>query len=287
MKRCVIAAVLVCLLVSFAVPVVLATEASNQDVPTMEFRFGDYGSNGDYLADVTQALLNSYIARTVNWRFEAASDTYQFRIAGKHPGVTTTGKNLFSPGALQLLGAKGCWYALRLRASETGKFALSLNKAREATIQIYFFPAYLVEDALGANAISYAQTICKEPYYAGDTEAFAAYKEVIGGLLANATPVMTEIAETPTEMTGEYSFQADNEYIMVIEFLNEEGYRTQLAPLVATWTGEAEILPEANVTQKEPLNPGVFVPVVIVVVAVGGVVIGAVTSRKKSPKTEK
>lgn len=247
----------------------------------MEFRFGDYGSNGDYLADVTQALLNSYIARTVNWRFEASSDIYQFRIAGKHPEITSTGKNLFSPGALQFCGAKGWWYALRLRASETGKFALSLNKAREATIQIYFFPASSVDNALGDNATAYAQTICAEPYFAAETEAFAAYKEVVGGLLANATPAMTEIAETPTKMTGEYSFQADNEYIMVIEFLNEETYRTQLSPLVATWIGEAEILPEANLTEKEPLNMGVLVPVVIAVVAVGGVVIGVVTSRKK------
>ena len=279
MKKVMIMALLVCLLVSLTVPAVSATEHEN--VPTMEFRFGDYGSNGDYLADVTLSLMNSYIAKSVNWRFEASSDIYQFRIAGKHPEITTTGKNLFSPGALQFCGAKGWWYALRLRASETGKFALSLNKAREATIQIYFFPASRVDNALGDNASEYARTICTEPYFAAETEAFAAYKEVIGGLLANATPAMNELEATPNALEGEYSFQADKEYIMVIEFLNEETYRTQLSPLVATWIGEAEIQPEENVTEKEPVNAGILVPVVIAVVAVGGGVVGIVASRKK------
>ena len=97
MKKCVfLTGLLICLLVSLAAPTVFAAEEDDA-VPVMEFRFGDYGSNGDYLADVTQALMNSYMANTINWRFEAASDTYQFRIAGKHPDVTTTGKNLFPP----------------------------------------------------------------------------------------------------------------------------------------------------------------------------------------------
>ena len=278
MKKVMIMALVVCLAVSLSVPMVSATE----DIPTMEFRFGDYGTNGEYLADKTLALYNSYLAQAVNWRFEASSDTYQFRIAGKHPGITTTGKNLFSPGALQLLGSTGWWYALRLRASETGKFALSLTKAREATIQMYFFPANLVDDALGDNAAAYAQTICEEPYFAGDTEAFAVYKQVIGGLLENATPSMREIEETPTKMQGEYSFQAGREYIMVIEFLQETSYRTQLSPLIATWIGEAENLPEDNVEAK-PGNFGYLIPVAAaVVIAVGAVVVALATKKKKN-----
>lgn len=279
-KRILATGLLICLLVSLAAPTVFAAE-EDAAVPVMEFRFGDYGSNGDYLADVTQSLYNSYLANAVNWRFEAASDTYQFRIAGKHPDVTTTGKNLFSPGALQLLGAQGQWFALRLRASETGKFALDLTKAREATIQIYFFPASRVDKALGSNAIAYAQTICAEPYLAGDTEAFHAYKAVIGGLLENATPAMTETAESPNTMTGEYSFQSGNEYIMVIEFLQETAYRTQLFPLVATWIGEGEFLPEEG-EATEPKNPDIWIPVSIAAaVVVAGVVVGVVISRKK------
>lgn len=279
-KRVLATGLLICLLVSLAAPTVFAAE-EDAAVPVMEFRFGDYGSNGDYLADVTQSLYNSYLANAVNWRFEASADTYQFRIAGKHPDVTTTGKNLFSPGALQLLGAQGEWFALRLRASETGKFALDLTKAREARIQIYFFPASTVEQALGSNAIAYAQTICAEPYLAGDTEAFNAYKEVIGGLLENATPAMTETAESPNTMTGEYSFRAGSEYIMVIEFLQEAAYRTQLFPLVATWIGEGEFLPdEGEIT--EPKNPDIWIPVSIAAaVVVAGVVVGVVISRKK------
>lgn len=279
-KRVFLTGLLICLLVSFAAPTVFAAEEDSA-VPVMEFRFGDYGSNGDYLADVTQRLYNSYLAKTVNWRFEAASDTYQFRIAGKHPDVTTTGKNLFSPGALQLLGAQGEWFALRLRASETGKFALDLTKAREARIQICFFPASTVEQALGSNAIAYAQTICAEPYLAGDTEAFHAYKAVIGGLLENATPAMTETADSPNKMTGEYSFQSGSEYIMVIEFLQETAYRTQLSPLVATWIGEAENLPEGDETAG-PGNQKFLIPAIIAAaVVIVGTVTGVIIARKK------
>jgi len=280
-KRIFATGLLICLLVSFAAPTVFAAEEDTTQVPTMEFRFGDYGTNGDYLADCTQALMNSYLSNAVNWRFEASSDIYQFRIAGKHPDVTTTGKNLFSPGCLQLCGAKGWWYALRLRASETGKFALDLTKAREARIQIYFFPASTVEKALGSNAIAYAQTICAEPYLAGDTEAFHAYKEIIGGLLENAVPAMTEIKETPQKLTGEYSFQAGKEYIMVIEFLNEETYRTQLSPLVATWIGEAENLPEEDETPG-PGNQKFLIPAIIAAAVVTvGAVTGVIIARKK------
>ena len=271
---------LLCLMVSFAVPA-FAAEAENTDVPTMEFRFGDYGSNGDYLADVTQNLMNSYLAKSVNWRFEASSDIYQFRIAGKHPEITTTGKNLFSPGALQFCGAKGWWYALRLRASETGKFALTMTTAREATIQVYFFPATRVENALGDNAVAYAQTICQEPYFAAETEAFAAYKEVIGGLLADAQPVMTASAETPSILTGEYSFHSENEYIMVIEFLNEETYRTQLSPLVATWIAEAEALPQDDMGADMDIQKILIPAIIVAVVVIAGVVIGVVAFRKK------
>lgn len=283
-KRVFVTGLLICLLVSLAAPTVFAAE-EDAAVPVMEFRFGDYGTNGDYLADCTQALMNSYLANAINWRFEAASDTYQFRIAGKHPDVTTTGKNLFSPGALQLLGAQGEWFALRLRASETGKFALDLTKAREATIQIYFFPASTVEQALGSNAIAYAQTICAEPYLAGDTEAFHAYKAVIGGLLENATPAMTETADSPNTMTGEYSFQSGNEYIMVIEFLQETAYRTQLFPLVATWIGEGEFLSEDGTPgpgNQNFLMPAIIVAVVVIVGAVTGVIIARKKGNQKS-----
>ena len=134
---------------------------------------------------------------------------------------------------------------------------------------------------MGDNAVVYAQTICEEPYYAGDTEAFAAYKEIIGGLLENATPAMTELPETPNKMEGEYSFQADSEYIMVIEFLQESGYRTQLSPLAATWIGEAEELPEGNGGKTEPFNWGYLIPVVAAVVIAGGAVVVVVATRKK------
>lgn len=282
MKRMLAALLLVCIAVGSVVPVASASDTGTSDTPTMEFKFGTYGSNGDYLADCTKTLFNSYIAKTVDWRFEASSNEYQFRIAGKHPDITSTGKNMFALNMLQLCGAKGWWYALRLRASETGKFALELTKEREGVLQIYFFPAAVVENALGPNAVSYAQTICEEPYLAVGTEAFAAYKQVIGGLIETATPAMTESKKQPETMTGEYSFQKDQEYIMVIEFLNEETYRTRLAPLKATWIGEAESNLLDQVQDDTTVRvTDILIPVAIVAV-VAGVIIAVVSCKKKT-----
>lgn len=265
------------LVVSLAVPRVAATDIAES--LTVEYRFGEYGTNGDYLSDCAKTIFTSYYAGSVNWRYEAASDTYQFRVAGKHPDVTTTGKNLFSPGALQLLGAKGWWYALRLKSPGTGKFSLQMPVSREAVIDVYFFDAAKVEAGLSESPIVYGADMCDDPYFSGDTQAFAEYKTVIGGLLENATPSMKMDADGGKIVEGEHSFQEGKEYMMVISFLNEESYRTQMGTLTATWTGEAEFLPEDM--KAEPENLGYLIPVAAAVVIAGGAVIIAVVSRKK------
>ena len=270
-------AVLLCFIVSLAVPRVVATTTPL----TVEYRFGEYGSSGDSLSDCAKNLFMSYYAGSVNWRYEAASHTYQFRVSGKHPGVTTTGKNMFFPGALQLLGQNGWWYALRLHSPGTGKFALNWSKNREAVVEVYFFDAAKVEAGLSESAITYGSAMCDDPYYSESTQAFAEYKAVIEGLLENATPSMKETPENNKILTGEHSFREDKEYIMVIKFLNETAYRTQLSTLTATWIGEAENLPEED---QEPVNLVYLIPVCAVVVAAAGAVVAVVISRKKTKK---
>ena len=280
MKKAMIMAVLVCLVVSLGAPRVAAADTGTTEPLTVEYHFGEYGSNGDYLSDCAKSLFMSYYAGSVNWRYEAASDTYQFRVAGKHPDVTSTGKNLFSPGALQLLGQTGWWYALRLRSPGTGKFSLNIPVSREAVVEVYFFDAAKVEAGLSESPIAYGSAMCDDPYFSADTQAFAEYKAVIGSLLENATPSMEMEAAGGKILEGAHSFQEDREYMMVIRFLNKESYRIQMGTLTATWIGEPENLPEED-EKTEPSNLGYLVPVVAAVVIAGGAVVAVVASRKK------
>jgi hypothetical protein len=230
----------------------------------------------------------SYNIGTINWRYEAASSVHQFRISGKHPDVTTNGKNIFVNNYLQFLGAKDWWYALRLQAPGTGKFALTLTKNREAEIEIYFLSATAMEKALGDNAVAYAETICEEPYLAASTEAFQKYKEVIEAMLAETVPSMTAVKAEVKQMTGECSFSANDEYIMVIKFVNENSLRTQLSVLSATRIGEAENIPGGDLLDDDKgFDVKVILIPVAVVAVVGGVIFAVSNSRKKaSKKTE-
>ena len=277
-----------CLLISSAVPGTVAAESGTAPVPDMEYRFFEYGTNGDYIADNTKNIMVSYNIGAINWRYEAASSEYQFRVSGKHPNVTSDGKNIFVNNAIQFLGSKDWWYALRLRAPGTGKFALTLTKSREAKIEVCFLSATAMEKALGSNAAAYAQIMCEEPYLAGSTEAFQKYKKVIEDMLAETTPSIPAVTEDVKQMTGECSFSTNDEYIMVIKFINETSLRTQLQKLSATWIGEAENIPGGNLMDNDKGFDvkRIFIPVAVVAVS-GGVIFAIIKSRKKtSKKTE-
>ena len=269
----------ICLALSFCVPTVLATEAATPDIV---YDFSEYASNGEYLSDCAKNIMTSYGAKTLNWRYEAAFSTYQFRIKDKHPDATSTGKNLFLANSMQFLGAKGWWYALRLRAPDTGKYALTLNKTSAATIEVYFFDATPLDMAMGDKAAEYALMMSDDPYLSGGTEAFGFYKENIEKMMAEATPVMPAAGPDVSQMTGEYSFGAGREYIMVVNFVSEDSLRIQLSSLSATRIGEAENLPVYD--EKEPADITVILVPVIIVAVVVGVLTVAITTRKKSPK---
>lgn len=276
-----------CLILSLCVPAVLATEAAPAD---MEYRFSDYATNGDYLAARTKNIFVSYGAKTLNWRFEAASNAYQFRVQALHPNAPGTGKNMFIANTMQFFGADNWWYALRLRApGATGKYALTLTKGGRAQTEVYFLSATAIENALGDDAAAYAETICNDPYLAEGTEAFTKYKEVINAMLETAEPVMAAVPVEEKVMTGECSFSSEDEYVMVIKYVSEGSLTTQISSLSATRIGEAENIPGADLLNAEDgskvdLN-AVLIPVVIAVVVVG-VAIVALTTRKKAKKAE-
>ena len=286
-KRIVVAMLSVCLLVSFAFPATAAADTAA--APDMEYNFSEYAINGQYLAACTKNIFISYGAKTLNWRFEAASNAYQFRVQELHPNAPGTGKNMFIANTMQFFGADNWWYALRLRApGATGKYALTLHKGGRAQIEVYFLSATAVERALGENAASYAETVCADPYLAESTEAFKKYREVIDAMLETAEPVMNAVTVEETVMTGECSFSDKDEYILVVKYVSEGSLTTQLSSLSATRIGEAENIPGGDLLNegdggKKFDSKVILIPVAVVAV-VGGAVAAVAVSRKKSPK---
>ena len=274
-----------CFILSVSVPV-MATETA---VPDMEYRFSDYATNGEYLAARSKNIFVSYGAKTLNWRFEASSNAYQFRVQELHPSAPGTGKNMFIANSMQFFGADNWWYTLRLRApGATGKYALTLTKGGKAQTEVYFFSATAIERALGNDAAAYAETICNDPYLADGTEAFIKYREVIDAMLETAEPVMTAVPVEEKVMTGECSFSSEDEYVMVIKYVSEGSLTTQLSSLSATRIGEAENIPGGDLLKNSTDTPdmtAILIPVAIVVVA-GAVVAVVLVSRKKPKKTE-
>lgn len=285
-KRIVVAMLSVCLLVSFAFPATAAADTAA--APDMEYNFSEYAINGQYLAACTKNIFNSYGAKTLNWRFEASSNAYQFRVQELHPNAPGTGKNMFVADTMQFFGAENWWYALRLRTPGTGKYALTLNKGGKSQFEVYFLSAKEVERGLGENAAAYADTICTDPYLAEGTEAFNKYREVIDAMLAEATPVMTAVPVKEKVMTGECSFSDKDEYIMVVKYVSEGSLTTQLSSLSATRIGEAEkekipgweLLEEGDGGDKKFDWKVILIPVAVVAV-VGGTVAVVIVSRKK------
>lgn len=284
-KRTVIGLLALCIAVSVSVPVALAAEADPTAVPDMEYRFSDYATNGEYLAKCTKNIYISYGARTLNWRFEAASNNYQFRVQELHPEAPGTGKNMFIADTMQFFGAENWWYALRIQSPGTGKYALTLNKGGKAQTEVYFLSARAVEQALGDNAAAYAETFSEDPYLAGGTEAFTKYFEVIQGMLESAAPVMNAVPVKETVMTGECSFSSEDEYIMVIKYVSEGSLTTQISSLSATRIGEAENIPGGDLLERDDGTnfdiKFVLIPAAVVLVAV---TVAVIVSRKKKTK---
>lgn len=249
----------VCLLFGVAMPTVFAADELNDTAAqTTVYDFGKYANNGDYIANRTADIYRSYTANTVNWRYEAAFSTYQFRIQDKHPDAKGTGQNRFVANSIQFFGAKDWWYALRLESPGAGIYDVTLANGGANTgvaIAVYFLDGDEIDAALGANAVSYAETMSDEPYLAGSTDAFKAYKETIGTMLETATPAIetdfkSESQAFQNEASGEAVFTSDNAMVMVVKYTSEASLRCQLKSLTVTKTAE---LPEE--LRKKAENP--------------------------------
>ena len=294
MKRFLAFLMTVALVAAFAAPVVSAEEVLTIGASTtMEYNFGTYTNNGDYITDRTADIYRSYTAKTLNWRYEAAFSTYQFRILGKHPDATSTGINKFVADSIQFFGAGGWWYALRLVSPGAGMYDVTLTNGMtanhsRATIALYFLDAEEIDKALGAEAGAYAETMSADPYLAGGTDAFNAFKEVIGGMLETATPVLeTDFVDEKqvfrNEASGEAAFTSDSEMVMVVKFVSEDSLRLQLKSLSVTKTAE---LPE-ELRKHAPAEETDITPYIAVgAVAVVGVAVAVTAVSRKKKKAE-
>ena len=217
----------ICTLVSIAMPTVFATGEA-EELPggettapeTVVYAFGNEALNGECLNNQTAAIKEAYDAGAGNWRYEAASSAYQFRVKDQHEGVTSNGNNKFEDGSLQFIGGNNAWYALRLQSPGAGKYALALSKTAAsdgAAVKVYILKASAIDEALGENAAAYAQEMSADPYLAGASEGFAALKAVIGNAIGNTASVMEADFTEDTPAIGSYTFEENEEYVLALK----------------------------------------------------------------------
>ena len=279
-KRILVFLLTLSLFAGFCVPAVFATDegADTADALTTVYNFGDYANNGALLTDCAASIWTSYGANTLNWRYEAASTTYQFRCQDKHPDVTGTGQNKIIADSLQFFGAENWWYAVRLRSPGPGKYSLTLENTlayADKQFAIYFFDADDIDEALGADAFAYSKTVSDDPYLVGGTEVFDKYYNVINTMVDGSEPAMVTDLKNSNLTTGEFSIGKSEAFVMVIQYISEGNAKLQLKSLTATKIGEVEIVEEDNGDNT------LWYAVAAAAVVCGAVVIVAVTRKKK------
>lgn len=182
------------------------------------------------LRESAAGIKEAYDAGTCNWRYEAASSGYQFRLA-TDDGQTSNGNNSFQYGtqSLQYVSAAStdgnkCWIAIRIKSPAAGKHNISfihgVNSNGANAGSVYIIPAAVIDEKLGDNAATYAQEMSDNPYQEnGTTETFTKYRAAIEEAIAGEDPIMTPCyyrAEYgTTETTGEFTFEAETEYVAV------------------------------------------------------------------------
>ena len=235
----------ICTLASVAMPTVFATGGDggsgdggqgNGTPVSSVYQFADAAMNGKFLVNETAAIKSAYDEGDGNWRYEAASSVYQFRLKDKH-GATSNGNNKYEGGSLQFIGGNNAWYALRLKSPGEGKFSLTLTNAIAADgaeVQWYLLKASAIDAVVGENAAAYAQEMSADPYLAGSTDGFTAYKNAIAEAIKNAAPVMEMDTKAKTWAEGSYTFEAEAEYVLVFKMLGTGSMRLLLNDLTAT-----------------------------------------------------
>ena len=182
------------------------------------------------LSDVLATVKAGYDSGVYDWRYEAAASAYQFRVDGVD-GATGNGGNMFhntSTESLMYYGGGSQWFAIRIQSPGAGRYDLTLTYGASdkggSISKVFFVKASEIENALGANAAAYAESMSANPYQANGTgEAFTAYYAAITGAIKGKTAVIKPNfynAEGYTKgvtSVGRFTFEADTEYVMIVQ----------------------------------------------------------------------
>ena len=182
------------------------------------------------LANVLAEIKTGYDSGVRDWRYEAAASGYQFRLDGVN-GATGNGGNMFhnaSTESILYYGGGSQWFAIRIQSPGAGLYDLTFTHGQSnkggSNGKVFFLKASQIDAALGANADFYAEEMSADPYQQnGGTSVFTTYKSAIDAAIAGQQAVMTPnfynadgYAKDVTA-TGSFTFEADAEYIMVVQ----------------------------------------------------------------------
>ena len=259
----------ICSVVTFMMPTVFATgtlEGASENVGEKEYQFYLPEFKDKKLASLTAQIKEGYEAGTYDWRYEAAASGYQFRLKDVHEGVTADGGNSFhnaNTESVVYYGGGSQWFAVRIKSPGAGEYDLTLTHGATnkggTSAKVYFVKASEIDNKLGTNAAAYAEAMSADPYQAnGTSEVFTTYYDAVTSAMAGKTPVMTPnfysaSAAKDLTATGTFTFEADCEYVMIVQ---SNGY-SYIESLKATLVAEEPPVetPEEN---REPKHYQIY-----------------------------
>ena len=260
-----------------------STEPSDPTEPSEPQGSGDEGIRYEFYTDdranakvreLSPAIAAAYKNGTGNWRYEAADSSWQFRLAGESD--QKNGTNVFNPvyKSMQYVTAASNtantrFIAVRIQSPGAGVYDLTLTHgaSQSGAIKgsVYIVDAAVIDEALGENADTYADTIAQD-IYQGTGEAYTAYKTAILGAIkdqdaAIVTNYYAENDTTGVTANGRYAFEADKAYVLVFtsDIAKRAGYGyIYLNSLSAVYSDDQSMDIEPPAPQGPGYTDGVY-----------------------------
>ncbi len=164
---------------------------------------------GDYLATCTQtqSIPERYAAGTLNWTYESATEGVCGTTTELEHLPLTSG-NRYADGGWRTTMGEGSWIALRIKSPGAGEHTVEMtfrNKGNNPTIAVYILEAEGEASIDHDTVLERRETI----HAAIDPD------NRVGKVDQNAVTV--DVKTDYTAFVGNYTFEADKEYIVVFE----------------------------------------------------------------------
>ena len=164
---------------------------------------------GDYLASCTQtqSIPERYAAGTLNWTYESATEGVCGTTTELEHLPLTSG-NRYADGGWRTTMGEGSWIALRIKSPGAGEHTVEMtfrNKGNNPTIAVYILEAEGEASIDHDTVLERRETI----HAAIDPD------NRVGKVDQNAVTV--DVKTDYTAFVGNYTFEADKEYIVVFE----------------------------------------------------------------------